>query len=1254
MHYHALADLIRNSVLLIALSALYSLLARLRKKNESYFKVLIGLFFGCAAIAGMVMPFSPAPGIIFDGRSVVLTMAGLFGGATAAALSALLAGIYRFYAGGAGTWAGLATIAVSPLVGLTFRRIYKNRPVTIGPIALYGLGFITHVVTLACIALMLPHPEAYEVIRRTWLAILLVLPSATMLCGLLMRNEEERVLLEKSLWESREDYRITIDSIGDAVIATDQEGFITGINRVACGLTGWKPEEAKGRHLDDIFRIVNEQTRTVVESPVTKVLREGMIVGLANHTVLLARDGREIPIADSGAPIRNEQGKISGVVLVFRDQTEERAAQRQAAARMELVEYSAVHTLNEFLRKALDVAGTLVESPLGFYHFIESDQKTVSLQQWSTRTVNEFCKAEGKTLHNSIDQAGVWADCLREKKPLIHNDYDSLVHKRGMDKAHAPIVRELTFPVMRNGKVVAVLGLGNKPVDYTQKDVETVAFLADAMWEIVERKRAEEARREREGITSAILNQTSDGIVLIDCQTQRFVEFNDAACNQLGYSRQEFARLKLFDIQGSLDEKEFEERSRAVTKTGYVRFENRHKGKDGSLRDVLISNRVIDLNGRTCWVGVWLDITERKQMEEALRESELRFRTILHTTNEGFWMIKKNGATLDANPRMCAILGKDLEEVLGGKIFDFLEEESKPVFEKIMEQAAHGSPGVHEITVCRSDGSQAFCRFSVTPFFDTSGGHVGAFAMVTDITDRKHNEMKLLRAKAEWERTFDSVPDLVCIVDTSYRIVRANRAMVQRFGIPQEQCVGMQCFQVIHKTDRPPDFCPLALLLADGREHTVEVHEQSLDSDLVIKVSPLFDEKGVLIGAVHSVRDVTEQKALEKQINQSQKMEALGALAGGIAHDFNNILAIIMGYTDIALFDLAQHSPVYAALQNVQKASSRAKDLVSQILAFSRKSERERKPIELRLVVEEALKLLRASIPATIEIRANLDSDGIIAADPTAIQQVVMNLCANASHAMRVKGGLLIVSLDSVYIASGHGLELRGLRPGSYLRLTVSDTGHGIRPELIEHIFEPYFTTKAHGEGSGMGLAVVHGIIKSLGGTVEVSSLQGQGATFQIFFPMLDIELEEAAKPFPTELPHGMSERILFVDDEQAIAEIGQMILTQLGYKVTIRSDSLQALELFRRDPQMFDLIISDQTMPDMTGLDLAGEVHRLRPDIPVILCTGYSEQLSEKGPKELGISALLMKPVSMEQLAPAIRKSLENQVPQKTPRNPK
>ena len=452
----------------------------------------------------------------------------------------------------------------------------------------------------------------------------------------------------------------------------------------------------------------------------------------------------------------------------------------------------------------------------------------------------------------------------------------------------------------------------------------------------------------------------------------------------------------------------------------------------------------------------------------------------------------------------------------------------------------------------------------------------------------------------------------------------------------------MRCYQILHDKDQPLEFCPLTLMLEDGREHVAEIHDDRLGGDFVITVSPLRDEYGLLVGAVHTVRDVTWQKALEKQIRQTQKMEALGALAGGIAHDFNNILAIIMGYADIARLELPQHAVVNSALQNVMKASSRAKDLVKQILAFSRKNEREPKPVEVGRIVREAVKLLRASIPATIAIRTDFDADGVMVADPTEIQQVAMNLCANAGHAMREKGGVLEIGLHGVYVNADSGLEPKGLRPGPHLRLTVSDTGKGIEPAVIERIFEPYFTTKGPGEGTGMGLAIVHGIVKNLGGAVEVHSRKGQGATFQVFLPIINLRMEQLPNTSPTQPRQGNQERILFVDDEQAIAELGEIMLTRLGYQVSVATSSMHALELFRNNPNGFDLLISDQTMPAMTGVDLAREVLRIRPDLPVILCTGYSERLTEEITKELGITALLMKPVDTERLASIIRKNLD------------
>jgi two-component system, cell cycle sensor histidine kinase and response regulator CckA len=321
-------------------------------------------------------------------------------------------------------------------------------------------------------------------------------------------------LSEAKLRASVERHSITLKSIGDGVIATDAQGRVELLNPVAETLTGWRTEEAAGRPLEEIFQIINEQTREVVENPVMRVLADGIVVGLANHTLLIARDGTERPIVDSGAPIRNDSGEITGVVLVFRDQSAERLAQRLTEIRLELIEYAVTHSLDDVLTKVLDDVGSLVQSPIGFYHFVEADQKTLSLQQWSTRTLKEFCRAEGKDRHYGIGQAGVWVDCVHEKRPVIHNDYGSLPHRKGMPEGHVQVVRELVVPVMRKDKVVAILGVGNKPADYTEKDVDIIAYLADLTWHIVEQKRAEEALWKNDTLIKTVLDNLPVGVAV--------------------------------------------------------------------------------------------------------------------------------------------------------------------------------------------------------------------------------------------------------------------------------------------------------------------------------------------------------------------------------------------------------------------------------------------------------------------------------------------------------------------------------------------------------------------------------------------------------------------------------------------------------------------------------------------------------------------------------------------------------------------
>jgi CheY-like chemotaxis protein len=373
-------------------------------------------------------------------------------------------------------------------------------------------------------------------------------------------------------------------------------------------------------------------------------------------------------------------------------------------------------------------------------------------------------------------------------------------------------------------------------------------------------------------------------------------------------------------------------------------------------------------------------------------------------------------------------------------------------------------------------------------------------------------------------------------------------------------------------------------------------------------------------------------------------MEAIGTLAGGIAHDFNNILSAIMGYTELAEVHALEGTELRKHLLQVLKATRRAKDLVSHILAFSRHGDaQEIRPVAVAPIIKEALKLMRASLPSTVQIRKNISSEaGAIMGDPTQIHQVLMNLCTNAAHAMREQGGTLDVRLNTMELDTRMARTYAELKEGVYVRLTVKDTGHGMNPASLERIFDPYFTTKGVGEGTGLGLAVVHGIVKSHGGAIAIQSEPGKGTVFEILFPRIDFGQEKSTNA-QGPVPKG-TERILFVDDENALAELGQMILSPLGYEVTTTMSSLEALELFRSQPAAFDLVVTDMTMPKMTGVGLASEMLRIRPDLPIILCTGHSDEITEDRAKDIGIRAFVMKPLSRRNLAEVIRKILDEE----------
>lgn len=409
-----------------------------------------------------------------------------------------------------------------------------------------------------------------------------------------------------------------------------------------------------------------------------------------------------------------------------------------------------------------------------------------------------------------------------------------------------------------------------------------------------------------------------------------------------------------------------------------------------------------------------------------------------------------------------------------------------------------------------------------------------------------------------------------------------------------------------------------------------------------------WDGQGRVLRVVGTHVDINERKELAQQLQQSQKLEAIGTLTGGIAHDFNNILSIIIGNTEIALDDLQSWHPVYSHLNEIKVASMRAKDVVRQLLSFSRKSEQRKKPLHIQELLDESLQLMRASIPASIEIRSSSDANlKSIEADPTQIHQIIINLCTNAAHAMEKHGGILDVRLANVHVAAAEAALHAALSPGDYVQLRVGDNGCGIDPRIKDRIFDPYFTTKESGKGSGIGLSVVHGIVRDHNGAIAVDSALGIGTTITVWFPA--IEAIPLAAPAETFNSPGGSERILFVDDEPAMTTMVRTALGRLGYQVETATDPLDALARFRSRPEAVDLLITDMSMPGMTGDQLITQVHALRPNLPTILCTGYSEKINPQRAEALGIGLYVEKPFRQSDLAAAVRKVLAA-----TPRTPR
>ena len=784
---------------------------------------------------------------------------------------------------------------------------------------------------------------------------------------------------------------------------------------------------------------------------------------------------------------------------------------------------------------------------------------------------------------------------------------------------------------------------------------------------IANRKEREQNEQESEEKFRLLFERSTDPALLLD--GVKFIDCNEAAVKLMGCSsKDQLIGLRPSDLSpewqpdGRLSLEKAQDVADTSGREGVHRFEWLHRTFDGRDIWVDVSLMVIPVQGRPILYTVWRDITERKLAENALKERRELFRTTLTSIGDAVIVTDIDGRIRFVNAEAQRLTGWMGEDPLGqplSSVFRIINEQSREPVEnpvdKVLRLGCVVGLANHTLLVSK-DGREIPIDDSGAPVRSADGTVYGVVLVFRDFTAHKEAEQALQKAHDELEQRveertaelkgqaelLDLAHDAIIVRDVKGKVCFWSSGAEDIYGWTKDEVTGSTIDTFLQTKSAKPLKYIIGDVQREGRWEGELSHMRKDGRRIVVASRWALRQSacGRPMEIMEINSDITDRKEAAEQLRQSQKMEAIGTLAGGIAHDFNNTLAAILGFAEMALDDAPKGTSLERKLRHILNSSLRGRDLVKQILAFSRKTKHERQLLSLSPVVEETLKLLRASLPSTVQIAANTGSSCMVLANPTEIQQIVMNLCTNAAHAMREDGGVLSVSLSDAEIKPG--MTRPELPPGQYVRLTIKDTGTGIDRATMKRIFEPFFTTKQVGEGTGMGLAVVYGIVKGLNGDITVESAPRIGSTFKVYFPKAGIETTSEGLPVD-ESPDGR-DNVLFVDDEDLLVEMGKEMLEKMGYSVTAVTDSAEALKSFSSDPSRFDLVVTDHTMPGMTGLNLARELLKIREDIPIILCTGHSDAVSSEIAKENGIGRFLVKPIARQELAEAIRGVLDAQ----------
>jgi PAS domain S-box-containing protein len=1151
-------------------------------------------------------------------------------------------------------------------------------------------------------------------------------------------ERELRTVIEMALYKHRSDrklreserrYAVTLSSIGDAVIATDERARVRFINPTAATLTGWPPDRAAGRPLAEVFRIINEHTRQPAEDPAAKVLHTGATVGLANHTVLLSRDGREVPIDDCGAPILDDRGNLTGVVLVFHDISERREAARALETSEHRYRLLFERNMAGVLRNTLD--GQILEVNDAFAWLLGYE----SVEEVRGRPVADH-------YHDPADREAMLAR-LRAERVLTNYEL-RLRRKDGRpvwvlaniilydDEQGRPVVQGTVIDITDRREAAEALTLFRALIDRTTDAVEVVdprtgrlldmnetaclahgytreEYLALSVWDldptfgqagwadhvarlravgsltvgsrhrrkdgstfpvevnvtyirlnrdymvavvrdVTERERAEAALRRTADLLKAVADGTTDAVFVKD-RAGKYLLFNEAAARFVG--------KPVAEVLGKDDTELFEPQSarvvmdgdRRVMASGHAETAEETLTAAGVTRTYQVTKAPYrdEAGNMIGLVGISRDITAQKRAEQALRDSEQRFRTFVDHATDAFLLHDDRGVILDVNQQACESLGYSREELVGKTPLDFNPDVDQARLDEIQRRLDAGDLITTDRRHRRKDGLIFPVEIRIRPFWE--GGRRFGVALVRDITERKRADDALRRSEETLRRAqaIGHVGSWLFEVDEGMFVGSDEGNRMCGWGPGPHR--AEELLAIVHPDDLPRMQAAWQATLAGGPyeiEHRLVVGGQVVW--VSVRAEPEADPSGRVVRITGVTQDVTERRRLEEQLRQAQKMEAVGQLAGGVAHDFNNLLTVINGYSELVFEGLPPGDPARDLLDQIKRAGERSAGLTRQLLAFSRRQVLSPQVLDLNAVVADAEKLLRRLIGEDVRLTTDLAPGlGAVRADPGQIEQVLLNLAVNARDAMPT-GGRLTVATRNVELGDDFTRTHPDARPGRYVLLAVSDTGCGMTAEVKPRIFEPFFTTKGPGKGTGLGLATVYGIVQQSDGWVEVESEPGAGATFRMYLPR--VERASGAwklEPRVPTLPHG-TETVLVVEDEDGVRALTQRILRRCGYTVLEAANGEEAMRVAAGHGGPIHLLVTDVVMPGPGGPVVAEWLTAERAGLRVLFMSGYTDDAVVRHGVLHASANFLQKPFSPVALAHKVREVLDSAAPDSPP----